>query len=173
MKETMDGQIKPSDQDEFIKSKELVYGGDDSEFGKTLLKAVADLRAIVDKYIPTDDGRTFRSRVLNWCKNKGAIHSIQNEIKEDAILLFGLYRGSFIGMSLEVPERSNSERRPDRRLLRLGDLGLCGGLGGEVFLGFADQIEAAGDADEVFLGHGAVGDGEGSSRFSATWAILP
>ncbi len=36
-----------------------------------------------------------------------------------------------------------------------------GGFGGEVFFGFADEVEAAGDADEVFLGDGAVGDAEG------------
>jgi hypothetical protein len=28
------------------------------------------------------------------------------------------------------------------------------------FFGFADQVETAGDADQVFLGHGAVGDGQ-------------
>jgi hypothetical protein len=32
-------------------------------------------------------------------------------------------------------------------------------LGGEVFLGFAYQVEAAGDADQVFSGYGSVGDG--------------
>ena len=35
-----------------------------------------------------------------------------------------------------------------------------GGFGGEVFFCFADEVEAAGDADEVFFGHSAVGDAE-------------
>jgi hypothetical protein len=45
--------------------------------------------------------------------------------------------------------------QPDRQLICLGDLGLRGGLGCEELFGFADQIETAGDADEVFLGDGA------------------
>jgi hypothetical protein len=35
---------------------------------------------------------------------------------------------------------------------------LCGSLGGEKLFGFADQIETAGDADQVFLGDSVVGD---------------
>ncbi len=30
--------------------------------------------------------------------------------------------------------------------------------GREQFLGFTNQIETAGDADQVFLGHGSIGD---------------
>src|SRR3984957_1724394 len=42
---------------------------------------------------------------------------------------------------------------PSPRFLRL-----LKGFGGKILLGLADQVETAGDTDQVFLSHGPVGD---------------
>jgi hypothetical protein len=85
IKEAENGQIPPSQRDEYIRLEELVYGGDDSAFGKTLLKAVADLRAIVGKYIPAEDGRTLQARVLDHIKHIS--RKIQSAIEPSRHLL--------------------------------------------------------------------------------------